>query len=414
MSDMFHIPRGRTAGEKLFQVPWVLLGVVALLSAVGATALYSVAGGDTQPWAETHALRFLMAAVMVLCMAMVPLRVWSAISYPAYAIALALLILVPLMGVQALGARRWLSFGGFSVQPSELMKVGLVLALARYYQGLAPNEISWPRRVIVPLLLIFVPVVFVLRQPDLGTAVLFGGLGLSLMFLAGLSSAYFVAGGAALAAALPLVWSGLHDYQRRRVEIFLDPDKDPLGSGYHITQSKIALGSGGFSGKGFMQGTQSQLDFLPEKQTDFIFTMFSEEWGFVGAIFLLALYAVLLSLLMAMALRAKSQFARLLIAGSAATIFLYIFINVAMVTGLVPVVGVPLPFVSYGGTALTTLMVGLGLAMSAEVHRGEVLPSGSADSQESLARRVKSRVQRRLADRSWVRRDMALDRLWRR
>lgn len=410
MSDMFHIPRGRTPGEKLFQVPWVLLGVVALLSAVGSTALYSVAGGDTQPWAETHALRFLMAAAMVLCMAMVPLRAWSAIAYPAYAIALIMLILVPLMGVQALGARRWLSLGGLSVQPSELMKVGLVLALARYYQLLPPDEISWPRRAVVPLLLIFVPVIFVLRQPDLGTAVLFAGLGLSLMFLAGLSSMYFIAGGVALSAALPLVWANLHDYQRRRVEIFLDPDKDPLGSGYHITQSKIALGSGGFSGKGFMQGTQSQLDFLPEKQTDFIFTMFSEEWGFVGAVFLLALYAVLLSLLMAMALRATSQFARLLIAGSAATIFLYIFINVAMVTGLVPVVGVPLPFVSYGGTALTTLMVGLGLAMSAEVHRGEALESAP----NGIASRITSRIRRRIKDRAWPGGEMPLDRLWRR
>ncbi len=369
MSDMFHIPRQRPLIEKLWQVPWLLLAVVALLSAVGATALYSVAGGNAQPWAETHALRFLMAATLVLCMALVPLRAWSAIAYPAYAVVLVLLIMVPFAGVQALGARRWLSIGGLIVQPSELMKVGLVLALARYYQMVPRHEISWPRRVIVPLMLIAIPVIFVLRQPDLGTASLFAGLGLSLMFLAGVSSLYFIAGGIGLAAALPLVWANLHDYQRRRVEIFLDPDKDPLGSGYHITQSKIALGSGGLSGKGFMQGTQSQLDFLPEKQTDFIFTMFSEEWGFIGAISLLAVYAVLLSLLMAMALRSTSQFGRLVVAGSAATIFLYIFINVAMVTGLVPVVGVPLPFVSYGGTALTTLMAGLGLAMSADVYR---------------------------------------------
>ena len=410
MSDMFHITRERSVGEKLWQVPWVLLAVVALLSAVGATALYSVAGGDTQPWAETHSLRFLMAAAMLLCMALVPLRIWSAIAYPAYTLALVMLILVPLMGVQALGARRWLSFGGFSVQPSELMKVGLVLALARYYQLMPQAEMSWPRRVVVPLLLIAVPVFFVLRQPDLGTAALFGGLGLALMFLAGVSSFYFLAGGIGLGAALPLVWSNLHDYQRRRVEIFLDPDKDPLGSGYHITQSKIALGSGGLSGKGFMKGTQSQLDFLPEKQTDFIFTMFSEEWGFIGAICLLALYALLLSLLLAMALRATNQFSRLLIVGSAVTIFLYIFINVAMVTGLVPVVGVPLPFVSYGGTALTTLMVGLGLAMSADVHRHEVM----AAAPNPITSRLTSRLRSRLTNSSWLRGEMPLDRLWRR
>ncbi|MEQ1576876.1 MAG: rod shape-determining protein RodA [Hyphomicrobium sp.] len=410
MSEMFHIARDRSTAEKLWQVPWILLGVVALLSAVGTIALYSVAGGNTQPWAETHALRFLMAATMVLCMALVPLRIWSAIAYPAYFIALVLLVLVPVMGVQALGAKRWLSFWGFSVQPSELMKVGLVLALARYYQKLPTGELSWPRRVALPLLLIVVPVIFVLRQPDLGTAVLFTGLGLSLMFLAGVSSLYFLAGGAGLAAAMPFVWGNLHDYQRRRVEIFLDPDKDPLGSGYHITQSKIALGSGGLGGKGFMQGTQSQLDFLPEKQTDFIFTMFSEEWGFAGAICLLALYALLLSLLLAMALRAKSQFSRLLIAGSAVTIFLYIFINVAMVTGLVPVVGVPLPFVSYGGTALTTLMVGLGLAMSADVHRHEALEQAP----NPIASRIKSRIGDRIQNRTWLRGEMPLDRLWRR
>jgi rod shape determining protein RodA len=394
MSDMFHITRERSASEKLWQVPWVLLAVVALLSAVGSTALYSVAGGNIQPWAETHALRFLVAATLVLCMALVPLRVWSSVAYPAYGIALVLLILVPFAGVQALGARRWLSVGGLVVQPSELMKVGLVLALARYYQTIPQQEISWLRRVAVPVLLIAVPLLFVLRQPDLGTATLFAGLGIALMFLAGVSSMYFLAGGVGLAAALPLVWSNLHDYQRRRVEIFLDPEKDPLGSGYHITQSKIALGSGGLSGKGFMQGTQSQLDFLPEKQTDFIFTMFSEEWGFVGALSLLALYALLLSLLLAMALRAKSQFGRLLIAGSAVTIFLYIFINVAMVTGMVPVVGVPLPFVSYGGTALTTLMAGLGLAMSADVHRNELVPSAPS----RMGSLFKSTLRSRLAD----------------
>lgn len=406
MSEMFHMPRARTAIEKLWQVPWVLLAVVALLSAIGSTTLYSVAGGNAQPWAETHALRFLMAAALVLCMAMVPLRVWSAIAYPAYAVALLMLILVPVFGVQALGAKRWLSFGGFSVQPSELMKVGLVLALARYYQMLEPGEVSWPRRVLVPGLLIAVPVLFVLVQPDLGTAALFAGLGLTLMFLAGVSSWYFIAGGIGLGAALPLIWNSLHDYQRRRVEIFMDPDMDPLGSGYHITQSKIALGSGGFSGKGFLQGTQSQLDFLPEKQTDFIFTMFSEEWGFVGALGLLFLYAVLLSLLMSMALRASTPFSRLLIGGSAMTMFLYIFINVAMVTGLVPVVGVPLPFVSYGGTALTTLMVGLGLAMSAHVHRDEPLANGLGP--------FATQMRNRIRDRWHYRGEMPLDRLWRR
>jgi rod shape determining protein RodA len=309
-------------------------------------------------------------------------------------------------GNQVLGAKRWLSVGGLTLQPSELMKVGLVLALARFYQTVMPEDVSRLRSVLIPVVLIMVPVIFTLRQPDLGSATLFAALGAALMFLAGVSSVYFAVGAGGLAVALPTIWSMMHDYQRRRVEIFLDPDKDPLGAGYHITQSKIALGSGGVSGKGFMQGTQSQLNFLPEKQTDFIFTMYAEEWGFVGAIVLLTLYAGLLSMLLAMALRANNPFSRLVIAGSAVTIFLYIFINVAMVTGMVPVVGVPLPFVSYGGTALTTLMAGLGLAMAADVHRNEMLeapnrrfPTGSGERMVGILGVVPKRV---------------LDRVWRR
>lgn len=357
--------------QKLLRTNWALLIVVAILAAIGTATLFSVADGSFQPWAERHGFRFLMGVSLVLMMLMVPLTVWAKLANPLYAVALVLVTLVPLVGVDALGARRWLNLGSFSIQPAELMKVGLVLALARYYYWLPTERISQPLWVAVPLAMIVVPVAFTLRQPDLGSAALFTIVGLALMFLAGVSVLYF-AGGAVLAGvAAPLVWANLHDYQRRRVEIFLNPDSDPLGAGYHITQSKIALGAGGFGGKGFMQGTQSQLDFLPEKHTDFIFTMFSEEWGFAGAVGLLALYGVLLALLARMALRCENPFGRLLIAGSAVTIFVYVFINVAMVTGLVPVVGVPLPFVSYGGTSMMTLMAGLGLALTAGVHGRE-------------------------------------------
>jgi rod shape determining protein RodA len=221
--------------------------------------------------------------------------------------------------------------------------------------------------------MITLPVVLTLRQPDLGSGLILAAMGLGMMFLAGVSVLYFAAGAAGLWALAPVAWSQLHDYQRRRIEIFLDPDKDPLGAGYHITQSKIALGAGGVTGKGYMLGTQSQLDFLPEKHTDFIFTMFAEEWGVFGAIALLALYAVLLALLVVMVLRARTWFARLIIAGTAVMLFLYVAINVAMVTGLVPVVGVPLPFISYGGTHMATLMACIGLGMSADVHRREAL-----------------------------------------
>ncbi len=363
----------RSAGEKLWRIHWPVLIVAACIAAIGTAALYSVAGGSFQPWAERHALRFLIGIGIVVAMALVRADVWLKAAFPAYALALLLLCLVPVIGVEALGARRWIGAGSVSFQPSELMKLALVAALARYYQWLPADDVSRPRWVLIPLLLIVVPVVLTLKQPDLGSAMLFAVLGLALMFLAGVSTFYFLAGGAATVAAMPLIWSNLHDYQRRRVEIFLDPEKDPLGAGYHITQSKIALGSGGVSGKGYLQGTQSQLDFVPEKHTDFIATMLGEEWGFAGLLLLLGLYILLMTMMFAMAWRCQNRFGRLVIAGSALTFFVYVFINLAMVTGLVPVVGVPLPLVSYGGTSMMTLMIGLGLAMSGYVHGDDLV-----------------------------------------
>jgi rod shape determining protein RodA len=357
--------------DRLARINWPMILVLLALAGIGVVSLYSVADGRMTPWAERHALRFLLALAMLIVIALMPLRVWTALAYPTYVVALLLLALVPLIGTEAMGARRWLQAGGVSFQPSELMKVALVAMLARYYQWLPPDKVSKPLYVLVPLLAIAAPVALTLRQPDLGTAVLFASVGLGLMFLAGVSLLYFLAGIGSLAALLPMLWSQLHDYQRRRVDVFLNPELDPLGAGYHISQSKIALGSGGLSGKGFMQGTQAGLDFLPEKQTDFIFTMFAEEWGYVGAVGLLSLYALLLTLIVAMALRCRGRFGRLLISGAALILFLYVFINVAMVTGLVPVVGVPLPFVSYGGTSLVTLMFALGLAMCAYVNCDE-------------------------------------------
>lgn len=361
----------RTIGEKLWRVNWALLLVTGAIAGIGAAALYSVAGGTFQPWAERHALRFVVAVGLVLVMAMVRPELWLRLAYPAYGLALVALALVPVIGVEALGAKRWISASGFSFQPSELMKLALIGALARYYQWLPVERVSRPLWVVLPIAMIAIPVVLTLKQPDLGTSVLFAVVGLTLMFLAGVSVFYFGAGIAGLVTASPFIWSGLHDYQRRRVEIFLDPELDPLGAGYHIAQSKIAIGSGGVSGKGFMLGTQSQLDFVPEKHTDFIVTILGEEWGFVGLAILLGLFALLLVLIIAMALRCQNRFGRLLISGSAISFFVYLFINFAMVTGLVPVVGVPLPLVSYGGTSMMTLMIGLGLAMSAHVHGAE-------------------------------------------
>jgi rod shape determining protein RodA len=367
--------RPLTATAKLWRIHWPVLLTTCIIAAIGTITLYSESGGSFQPWSERQTLRFLVALVLVIAMALVRIEVWIKLSYPAYAVALIMLALVPVLGVEVLGARRRINVGPLSFQPSELMKFALVAAIARYYLWLPPERVGRWQYVLIPLVMIIVPALLTLKQPDLGSAMVFVVLGLALMFLAGVPRAYFVVGAVLAVAALPVVWSGLHDYQRRRIEVFLDPGMDPLGAGYHITQSKIALGAGGFSGKGFMQGTQSQLDFVPEKHTDFIASAIGEEWGFAGLMFLLATYAALIAMMTAMAWRSENRFARLVIAGSAMTFFIYVFVNLAMVTGLVPVVGIPLPLVSYGGSALTTLMVGLGLAMSGYVHARTPRPS---------------------------------------
>jgi rod shape determining protein RodA len=359
--------------ERLWRINWALLALIGVIASIGVASLYSVSGGSFEPWAERHALRVLIGLGFVILIAVLPLRLWLGLAYPFYALALLLLLLVPLVGVEQMGARRWLGVGEMSFQPSEMMKVALVVMLARYYQWLPQSHVSRAFWMLLPLLAIAAPVALTLKQPDLGTAVLFAVVGLALMFLAGVNVIYFLAGGALAGALTPILWLRLHDYQRRRVLTFLDPDRDPLGAGYHITQSKIAIGSGGVSGKGHIHGTQSQLDFLPEKHTDFIFTMFAEEMGFAGALALLALFGLLIFLLLSMALSCRSQFARLLGIGPALIISIYVVINVGMVTGVLPVVGVPLPLVSYGGTAMMAVFISIGLAMNAFVNRTETI-----------------------------------------
>jgi rod shape determining protein RodA len=355
-------------GAKLRRVHWPVIVTTCILAGIGTATLYSVSNGSFIPWAERHTLRFLVMLAVVVIMATVRLEVWIKLAYPAYAVALLALALVPLIGVEALGAKRWIGAGAISFQPSELMKLALVAALARYYVALPKEDVRRLRYVAVPLAMIGVPVLLTLQQPDLGSAALFVALGLSLMFLAGVPLRYFAFGAIVTIAALPAIWSGMHGYQKRRIEVFLNPGMDPLGAGYHIMQSKIALGAGGLTGAGFMRGTQSQLDFVPEKHTDFIASIIGEEWGFTGMMLLIAIYAALIFMMMSMARQCENRFAQLAISGSAITFFVYVFINLAMVTGLVPVVGIPLPLVSYGGTSMTTLMIGLGIAMSAYVH----------------------------------------------
>ena len=365
-------------GEKLSEFNWGLLFLITLISCMGFAMLYSVADGSFSPWAMRQMIRFAAGVVLMIGVALIDIRLWMRAAYPMYFVALILVTAVDIVGFKGMGAQRWLDLGFIQLQPSEVMKVALLLALARYFHGLALDEVSRIRNLIIPLLLVVVPVGLVVKQPDLGTAILLTISGGTIFFAAGLAWRYFVIGGLAVLGAIPIIWERLHDYQRNRVFTFLDPERDPLGAGYHILQSKIALGSGGLFGKGFMAGSQAHLNFLPEKQTDFIFTMLGEELGFVGGIFLLILYCLTLIVAFNTAMQCRNQFGRLLAIGVAVSFFFYVFINTAMVMGLLPVVGVPLPLVSYGGTAMLSLMFAFGLLQSCHIHRNLEIGRGSA------------------------------------
>jgi len=321
------------------------------------------------PWASRQMVRFGVGVVLMLVIAVIDIRFWLKVSYALYGISLILLATVEVMGSVGMGAQRWLDLTIIQLQPSETMKIALVIALARYFHGLEADDAGRARYLIVPLILITAPMALVLRQPDLGTAGVLGLIGITMLWLAGARVWQFMLVGGAAIAAVPIGWQFLHGYQKQRLLTFLNPENDPLGAGYHIMQSKIALGSGGMFGKGFLSGTQSHLNFLPEKQTDFIFTMLAEEFGLIGGTGLVALYALLIGYCIYIAFRCRSQFARLLAMGLVANFFLYVFINIAMVMGLVPVVGVPLPLISHGGTAMLTVLIGFGLVMSCWLHR---------------------------------------------
>lgn len=361
-------------GEKLWQINWTLIFLTIAIAAAGFALLYSAANGSFDPWASRQMLRFSMGLALMITLALIDVRFWYRHAYTFYAVGLGLLIAVELIGSTGMGAQRWIDLKIIQLQPSEIMKVALVVALARYFHGVAVEEIGRPPLLLVPILLMLLPAGLVLKQPDLGTAGILVMVGTAVLFAAGVRLWKFASVGALMLAAVPIGWQFLRDYQKQRILTFLNPESDPLGSGYHILQSKIALGSGGLFGKGFMQGTQSHLNFLPEKQTDFIFTMAAEEFGMAGGLILLGLYAVLLAYGLAIALRARNQFGRLLAVGLTCNLFLYVFINIAMVMGLIPVVGVPLPLISYGGTAMLAVMGGLGLVMSVYIHRDIRIP----------------------------------------
>ena len=370
----------RTIGiaDKLMEVNWGLVLLITLIAMGGIAMLYSVAGGHFHPWALSQLSKFLVGLVILVVAAAIDVRVWMGLAYPAYGVALLLLIAVDVAGHVGLGAQRWIMLGPIELQPSELMKISLVLALARFLHGKSVEEVSKPLNLGIGLAMIGIPALFVVIEPNLGTTLIIVADGCSLLFLAGLSWYWITPALAAIVTAVPLAWRFvLHDYQKARVMTFLDPEADALGAGWNITQAKIAIGSGGLSGKGFLNGTQSRLNFLPEKQTDFIFTNFGEEFGFVGSVALLILFAVVIFYGLQIATSARSQFSRLLAMGITLNFFFYIMINGLMVMGLIPVVGIPMPLLSYGGTAMLTVMFGFGLLMSVHVHRQVEIPRHS-------------------------------------
>ncbi|MFD2173737.1 rod shape-determining protein RodA [Rhodobacter lacus] len=372
-SNLKTVPAGPA---KVLYLNWPLIILLTAVACAGFLMLYSVAGGNLETWAEPQMKRFGIGMAAMLAVGMTPIWFWRNISALAYVIALLLLLAVEFFGAIGMGAQRWLEIGPLRIQPSELMKIAIVMLLAAYYDWLPVNKVSHPLWVLVPVVLILLPTFLVLTQPDLGTAVMLVLGGGFVMFAAGVSLWYF---GTVIAMVVGLVftvmesrgttWQLLHEYQFKRIDTFLDPAADPLGAGYNIMQAQIALGSGGWSGRGFMQGTQSHLNFLPEKHTDFIFTTLAEEFGFIGAFGLLVLYVGIIAFATYTALATKDRFASLVSLGVAGTFFFFFAINMAMVMGLMPVVGVPLPLVSYGGTAMMILLAAFGLVQSAHVHR---------------------------------------------
>lgn len=354
--------------EKIRLVNWGMVILIVLIGSIGVALLYSAGGGSWTPWAWPQLMRFLVGLCLMLAIALTDVRVWLQLAYPMYGFMLILLLVVEIVGHIGMGAQRWINLGFGVIQPSELMKITLVLALAKYFHTLSLEDIKRPFNLLIPAAMVAAPVGLVLLQPNLGTALLLTLASGAIFFVGGVRWWKFLIVIALAAAIVPIGWDYLHDYQKARVLTFMNPEADPLGHGYNIIQSKIAMGSGGVFGRGFGQGPQSQLQFLPEKHTDFIFVVLAEEFGMFGAVFLLALYFLLIAYGFVISLRCRNQFGRLTAFGLTVTIFLYVFVNVAMVTGVIPVVGIPLPLVSYGGTAMLTLLIACGLLISISVH----------------------------------------------
>lgn len=361
---------------KLKYLNWEIVFLASLISAIGFMSLYSASGGDWYEWSHPQFLRYLFTLCIMFIVALTDIKTWFKYAYVFYALVLGLLLIVEIKGHIGMGAQRWIKIGFFVIQPSELMKPALVLVLARYFNSLNLDRDRRLFLLIPPILLIILPVCLVLLQPNLGTAMLLILTSLAIFILAGFPLWKLIVCAVPIGAAIPIIWSKMHNYQKQRVLTFLDPENDPLGAGYNIIQSKIALGSGGIFGKGFMNGTQGQLKFLPEKHTDFIFVIWAEEFGMIGATFLLLLFVALITYSYVLAFNCRHQFGRLAALGIGTTIFLYIIVNTSMVMGLIPAVGIPMPLVSYGGTAQLTIMICIGLLLSISLHRNSYISRG--------------------------------------
>ncbi len=359
--------------RKITRMHWPLILLTIILAGTGIAMLYSAAGGEMNRWANPQMQRFWLGLATAFILAFINIRLLMFFIIPAYVGLVGLLVYVDLFGHVGMGAQRWINLGFMQLQPSEPMKLAVILMLARYFHRLNPEHIGRISILIPPLIMVAIPVILILRQPNLGTATILSLIAASILFAAGVRAWKFATvGGVALAAA-PIAWLFLHDYQKERILTFLNPERDPLGSGYNILQSKIAIGSGGMTGKGFLQGPQSQLNFLPEKHTDFIFTMLAEEFGFIGGLLTLAAFTLLLVYCYLIALQSQHHFGRLVATGIASYFFFHICINIGMVMGLLPVVGVPLPFMSYGGTSLLTSMAAVGLLLNVHVNRNKTM-----------------------------------------
>jgi rod shape determining protein RodA len=353
--------------KKLSKVPFTIVFLVTLVACFGFLMMYSAAQGHIYPWAARQMIHFAIFMPLMILISLIDLRFWYKSSYLFYYIALFLLLFVHLLGYTAMGATRWINLGIIKLQPSELMKICIVFALARYFHDLNNKEITL-KYLIIPTIMLIFPAALIIKQPDLGTGLILLMLGVMLFFVAGVKRWVFVTGFIGVSIALPIIWQFLHDYQKNRILTFFNPERDPLGSSYNVIQSKIAIGSGGFFGKGFLKGSQSQLQFLPEHQTDFIFTMLCEEWGMLGGMLLLTVFAILIFYCYIIGINARSKFGNLLALGITSMFFLHVFINIGMVMGLLPAVGVPLPLLSYGGTMMMTILIGFGLVMSVHIH----------------------------------------------